>query len=48
MQETVVEVPDAKTYYTNYKANKGYSADAGIVAVNMERRHEFNSEFSFF
>ena len=43
-----VEVPDAKAYYTQYKANKGYSADLGILAVNMERRHEHNAEFSFF
>jgi len=48
MQTATVEVPDAKTYYTQYKAEKGYSADVWLVAVNMERRHEFNAEYSFF
>ncbi|MGN0047423.1 MAG: RagB/SusD family nutrient uptake outer membrane protein [Bacteroides sp.] len=43
-----VEVPDAQSYYSNLKAQKGYKTDLGIFAVNMERRHEFNSEFSFF
>lgn len=44
----VVSVPDAKTYYSNYKTQKGYTTDVGILAVNMERRHEFTAEFSFF
>ncbi len=48
MQTTTVTVPDAETYYTNYKATKGYTTDVGILAVNMERRHEFNAEFNFF
>lgn len=47
LTETVT-VPDAKTVYTKYKADKGYSADAWLIAVNMERRKEFNSESSFF
>jgi len=48
MLKETVEVPDAQTFYTAYKALKGYSTSAGILAVNMERRHEHNSEFSFF
>ena len=48
MQGETVSVPDARTYYTRYKAEKGYSADVWMIAVNMERRHEFNAEFSFF
>lgn len=48
MQTETVAVPDAKTYYTKYKADKGYSSDVWMVAVNMERRHEFNAEFSLF
>jgi len=43
-----VTVPDAQTYYSQYKNEKGYSADTWLVAVNMERRHEFNAEYSFF
>lgn len=43
-----VNVPDAKTYYTRYAAEKGYSAEVWNVAVAMERRHEFNAEFSLF
>ncbi len=48
MLTETVEVPDAQTYYTKYKADKGYSAEPWLIAVNMERRHEFNAEFSFF
>ena len=48
MLETAVNVPSAQEYYTQYKANKGYNADVGILAVNMERRKEHNSEFTFF
>lgn len=43
-----VEVPDAKTYYTKYKAEKGYTCDVPTLAVNMERRHEFNAEFCLY
>lgn len=48
MQTETVNVPDAKAFYTKYKADKGYSADAWLVAVNIERRHEFNAEYCFF
>lgn len=48
LQKQKVDVPDAKTYYTKYKAEKGYTCDLGILAVNMERRHEFNAEFSLY
>ncbi len=42
--EKTVEVADAKTYYTALKAEKGFSSPAWKVAVNEERRKEFNSE----
>lgn len=48
MQTETIQVPDAQTYYTKYKADKGYSADAWLLAVNMERRHEFNAEYCLF
>jgi hypothetical protein len=48
MLTEAVNVPDGQTYYTQYKADKGYSADPLLIAINMERRHEFNAEFSFF
>ncbi len=48
MNTEVVEVPDAKTVYTAYKALKGYSAPVWQVAVNQERRKEFNLEFCLF
>ena len=38
-------VEDAKTYYTKYKAEKGFSSDVWKVAVNTERRKEFNCEW---
>ena len=44
----VVEVPDAQTYYTQYKAEKGYTSDVWKVALVIERRHEFNAEFSLY
>ncbi len=43
--ETTVTVPDAKTYYTQYKADKGFTSPAWLVAVNTERRKEFNAEW---
>ena len=43
-----VEVPDAKTYYTQYKAKKGYTSELWKVAVMMERRYELNAEFSLY
>ena len=38
-------VEDAKTYYTKYKAEKGFSSEVWKVAVNTERRKEFNCEW---
>lgn len=40
-----VAVPDAKEVYTALKAAKGYSSPVWKVAVNMERRKEFNTEW---
>lgn len=48
LQTETVEVPDAKTYYNTYKADKGYSTDVGILAVNMERRHEYVAEWTLY
>jgi len=42
-----ITVPDAQTYYTAYKALKGYNADVWKIALTMERRHEFLAEYSF-
>ena len=42
-----VEVPDAQTFYTQYKAKKGYKSDVWVVALTQERRKEFLHEFSF-
>lgn len=41
-----VEVPDAQTYYTALKEQKGYDSPVWKVAVNEERRKEFNAEWS--
>ena len=46
----VVSVPDAQTYYTNLKNTPnrvGYSHTSEVwkIAVNEERRKEFNSEW---
>lgn len=43
-----VAVPDAKEYYTKYKAEKGYSSDVWKVAVIQEKRRELNAEFSLY
>jgi hypothetical protein len=43
-----VSVPDAQTFYTSYKASKGYTSDVWKVALAIERRHEFNAEFSLY
>lgn len=45
LNKVKVEVPDAKSFYTRYKAEKGYTADVWLVALTIERRHEFNIEF---
>ena len=41
----VESVPDAKTYYTQYAAQKGFKSPVWKVAVNTERRKEFNCEW---
>ena len=43
--ETTVTVPDAKTYYTQVKADKGFSSEVWLVALGQERRKEFNAEW---
>jgi len=48
LNRNVVSVPDAQTFYTNYKAAKGYTSDVWKVALAIERRHEFNAEFSLY
>ena len=48
MTETV-DVPDAKTYYTNYKTyfdQLSYTDNPLLVAINLERRKEFLAEFT--
>jgi hypothetical protein len=40
-----VSVPDAKTYYTQLKAEKGFDSEVWKVAVNEERRKEFSCEW---
>lgn len=42
-----VEVPDAQTFYAQYKAEKGYTSDVWVVAVTQERRKELLHEHSF-
>ncbi len=44
--EATVSVPDAKTYYTARKAEMGFTSEVWKVAVNEERRKEFNAEWS--
>jgi hypothetical protein len=41
-----VTVPDAKTYYTQLKSEKGFDSPVWKVAVNEERRKEFSCEWS--
>ncbi len=48
LNKTVVDVPDAKTFYTKYRTDKGYTADAWKVALLIERRHELNQEFDLY
>lgn len=43
--EETVAVPDAETYYTQLKATKGFTSEIWKVAVNEERRKEFNAEW---
>lgn len=42
---TTVTVPDAQAYYTQVKADKGFSSPVWLVALGMERRKEFNAEW---
>lgn len=37
---------DAETYYTKLKQDKGFTSEVWKVAVNEERRKEFNAEWS--
>ena len=48
LNTTVVDVPDAKTVYAEYKTRKGYTSDVWKVALTQERRHELNAEFSLY
>ena len=48
LNKETVEVPNAQTFYSKYKADKGYGAEVWKVAVAIERRHEFNAEFSLY
>jgi hypothetical protein len=43
--ETTVAVPDAKAYYTSLKSQKGFTSPVWLVALGMERRKEFNTEW---
>jgi len=43
--DDLVTVPDAKTYYTQLKADKGFTSPVWLVALGMERRKEFNTEW---
>lgn len=43
--ETAVSVADAQTYYTQVKADKGFTSPVWLVALGMERRKEFNAEW---
>ena len=43
--ETAVTVPDAETYYTQVKADKGFTSPVWLVALGQERRKEFSAEW---
>jgi hypothetical protein len=43
--EATVTVPDAKAYYSQLKSQKGFASPAWLVALGMERRKEFNTEW---
>jgi starch-binding outer membrane protein, SusD/RagB family len=43
--ETTVTVPDAKVYYTQLKAEKGFTSPVWLVALGQERRKEYNAEW---
>lgn len=40
-----VTVPDASTYYTQLKSDKGFTSPVWLVALGEERRKEFNAEW---
>ncbi len=42
---STVTPEDAETYYTKYAAQKGFKSEVWKVAVNTERRKEFNCEW---
>ena len=44
--EATVTVPDAKTYYASVKSAKGFTSPVWLVALGMERRKEFNAEWT--
>lgn len=47
LNEAIVDVPDAETFYKNDPHFSSYKADIKKVAVMNERRHEFLAEYSF-
>ena len=47
LNDHVVQVPDAKTFYSTDPHCSSYSASTWKVALTMERRHEFLAEYSF-
>ena len=44
--EETVKFPSAEEYYTKLKQVKGFESDVWKIAVNEERRKEFNAEWS--
>ena len=44
--EETVKVPAAKDFYAKWKAAKGLTSELWKIAVNEERRKEFNAEWS--
>lgn len=48
LNTAVVTVPDAETFYKQYKIEKNYAAEPWQVAVMIERRHELNQEFDLY
>ena len=44
--DETVKFPSAKEYYTMLKGVKGFTSDVWKIAVNEERRKEFNAEWS--
>jgi hypothetical protein len=43
--DVTVTVPNAQTYYTQVKADKGFTSPVWLVALGMERRKECNAEW---